>query len=199
MSVRDWNASYLANETPWDSGLVARELRILTTRLRGKGQKALELGCGSGTNALYLASCGFDVTGVDIASEAIARAQLQAASLGLSARFLQQDLTQWQCHEGAYDLLFDRGCYHCLRREGQVHRYLSLAAAAVKQGGAALVLTGNCDSHNTSGPPKLSASDLVRDWEGSFEILELSSTFFEDARHTPGPLGWSCFMRRRNR
>ena len=197
MSSIDWNARYAAADTPWDSGLVSADLRCLTRRISSAGRKAVELGCGSGTNAVFLASSGFETTAVDVSTLAVNMAKQRAESAGVSVNFVCQDLRNWRTEPGSFDFLFDRACYHCLRREGLGAQYLTAAASILAPGGLALVLCGNCDSKQQAGPPKVSATDIVTDWEPRFEILELNATFMEDARHEPGFLGWSCLMRRR--
>jgi SAM-dependent methyltransferase len=71
----DWNARYVSRDVPWDCGHPSTELRRVVEETdelpRGR---LLELGCGTGTNAIYLAQIGFQVTAVDGSSEAIARA-----------------------------------------------------------------------------------------------------------------------------
>ena len=74
---------------------------------------ALELGCGTGPAACFLAERGFEVEGVDISETAVRLAAAQALSRGLSARFSKADV----CHlEGAaaYDLILDGHCLHCI-------------------------------------------------------------------------------------
>lgn len=56
LTPSDWNQHYVAGNAPWDSGLVSKELiRVLDTEKIAPG-RAVELGCGTGTNAIYLAS-----------------------------------------------------------------------------------------------------------------------------------------------
>ena len=64
---RDWNARYLSGELPWDSGLPSRELQRVLEEQKIAPGRALELGCGTGTNAIELARRGFDVTAVNCA------------------------------------------------------------------------------------------------------------------------------------
>jgi SAM-dependent methyltransferase len=82
-----------------------------------KPGRALDLGCGTGTNSLFLARHGWQVTGVDFARPAIARAQTKARAAGNlpgSARFIRGDVTRLdQLPIGApCSLLLDMGCFH---------------------------------------------------------------------------------------
>jgi 2-polyprenyl-3-methyl-5-hydroxy-6-metoxy-1,4-benzoquinol methylase len=70
------------------------------------GRLALDIACGEGRNALFLAQNGFAVTGVDIAETALERARQRVAAAGLAARFLAVDLDQWH-PPACYDLILN--------------------------------------------------------------------------------------------
>lgn len=77
----DWNARYISGDAPWDVGHPSTELvRIVEQTDELPRGRLLELGCGTGTNAVYLVRNGFDVVGVDIAHEAIDRASARLAA-----------------------------------------------------------------------------------------------------------------------
>jgi SAM-dependent methyltransferase len=81
--------------------------------------RAIDLGCGSGANALFLAEHGFDVTGVDFSSVALAKARQAADEADLSerCRFVEGDLTAASIPgvDGPFDLLVDYGTLDDLR------------------------------------------------------------------------------------
>jgi SAM-dependent methyltransferase len=104
--------------------------------------RALDLGCGTGTDSIYLAEHGWDVTGVDMVPKALEIARRRAAAAGVSPRFVAGDVTRLADLEvgGSYTLTLDFGCFHTLpedRRESYVES-VSAAAAA----GATLLLYG---------------------------------------------------------
>ena len=84
--------------------------------------RALDLGCGTGTNALFLAQHGWKVVGIDFVDQAIRKARKKAARAEIQARFFAGDVTrldQMANLVGSFDLILDIGCFHSLSEEGQ--------------------------------------------------------------------------------
>ena len=110
-----FNFWYLFRRPPWDSGISPPELlRFLETHPSGR---ALDLGCGTGTNIITLAKAGWHATGVDFASGAIARARKKARAAGISADFHVGDVTRLEFPPHSFDLILDMGCFHGLAGE----------------------------------------------------------------------------------
>jgi SAM-dependent methyltransferase len=97
--------------------------------------RALELGCGTGTDTVYLATHGWDVTAVDMVPKALATARRKASGAGVAPRFIEGDVTRLSelgVGDG-YDLVLDFGCFHTLpedRRPAYVAGVSSAAAPA---------------------------------------------------------------------
>lgn len=110
--------AYLRQRAPWDTGVTPPELiAVVEGEQALPPGRALDLGCGTGTNSLYLARHGWRVSGVDFAAPAIARARnklRRAGALTGTVRFLRGDVTDLAALplEGSYSLLFDLGCLH---------------------------------------------------------------------------------------
>lgn len=94
--------------------------------------RALDLGCGAGRNAIYLAGQGFSVDGVDLAPAAIAWAEERARDAGVEVRFRCGDA--FALDGGPYDLIYDSGCFHHLPPHRRVS-YLRLVERALNPGG----------------------------------------------------------------
>jgi SAM-dependent methyltransferase len=115
---------YLLFKPPWDSGIPAPELvRAIAQRPSPAGGlrpgRALDLGCGTGTNVRYLAERGWQATGIDFAPSAIAQAKRKLGNL--PATLLVGDVTQLEKLPlpGPFDLALDMGCFHSLSDEGR--------------------------------------------------------------------------------
>src|SRR5260221_10156924 len=88
-----WDDRYRSGDTPWDTGRPSSELQRVLAEEKVPAGRAIDLGCGTGANAVWLAQQGFDVTGVDISPLAIERANARAQAAGVSCRFLVADLS----------------------------------------------------------------------------------------------------------
>ena len=105
---------WLPRRPPWDTGVTPPELeRFVATHPPGR---ALDLGCGTGTNAVYLAKHGWTAAGVDFAARAIAKARRRAREAGVASRctFHVGDVTRLDFLAGPFDLALDIGCLHSL-------------------------------------------------------------------------------------
>ncbi len=97
--------------------------------------RALDVGCGPGRNALYLASAGFVVDAVDLSPEAISWAEGRADEAGTEVRFQCGDVFDATEEPGGpYDLIYDSGCFHHLPPHRRIS-YLALLDGALAPGG----------------------------------------------------------------
>jgi SAM-dependent methyltransferase len=113
---------------PWDIG-ARDELVSLVESGRIQPGRAIDLGCGTGDNAIYLAQKGFDATGVDYAEAAIEKARVRAKDSGVQVNFIVDDLTDLRHISGTFDFLLDYGVLDDLRprqRESYLRNMLSL-------------------------------------------------------------------------
>jgi cyclopropane fatty-acyl-phospholipid synthase-like methyltransferase len=93
--------------------------------------RTIDIGCGTGATSIYLASRGFDVTGVDFAPSAVERARATAAAAGVSAEFLVDDITAPTSITDGFELLVDHGTFDDLThrdRSGYVATVNRIAA-----------------------------------------------------------------------
>ena len=191
-----WNRRYATGDTPWDMRIPSRELtRVLDAGLI-RGRTVLELGCGTGTNAVYLAERGFSVVGVDGAPLAIEQARQLASSRQVAVEWMAADVAQLPDLQRTFDLIFDRGCFHCVRLTN-LAGYLHTLRRHTHPGSQFLVLTGNANEVRDGGPPRLTADELRADLEPLFIIDELREFRFDDPAAATGPLGWSCLATRK--
>ena len=106
--------SYLLGKPPWDTQVTPPEVRALIEGGKLAAGRALDLGCGTGTNCIYLAHHGWETVGVDFVSVAIRRARRKAKRAKVKCRFYVADVTELSFLTEPFDLLLDIGCLHSL-------------------------------------------------------------------------------------
>lgn len=119
---------YRYSRAPWDMG-AQEELVLLVESGYIEPCRTIDLGCGTGENAIYLAQKGFDVTGVDYAKAAIEKAWVRAKDSGKQMNFIVDNLTKLRHVSGTFDFLLDYGMLDDLRfdqREPYLHNMLPL-------------------------------------------------------------------------
>ena len=105
--------SYLGSP-PWDTGISPPELLdFLASHSPGR---ALDLGCGTGTNLVTLAEHGWQVCGIDFSSHAVRAARKRLNQIGSNGQVFRGDVSQQLPFDGQFDLILDIGCYHDLSR-----------------------------------------------------------------------------------
>lgn len=207
-SSAHWDQRYLSGDAPWNSGIVSRELVRVLSEKHVTPCRAVELGCGAGTNAVHLARQGFEVLATDCSAVAIEHARAVAVEAGVAVQWAVADLCRLSdlraalgesaaTFERKCSFVFDRGCYHCARRVN-LAGFLETVEWLVAPGARLLLLCGNANEPAQQGPPKLTEAEIRLDWSHLFEIEWIREFHFEDRGGIPGPLGWACWMTRRS-
>jgi 2-polyprenyl-3-methyl-5-hydroxy-6-metoxy-1,4-benzoquinol methylase len=106
----------LMDRLPWDIGKPQPVLVEFEHAGRITGQ-VLDVGCGPGDNAIYLASLGYQVSGLDSSPTAIEQARARAAARGVAATFSVADATQLDGYDGRFDTVVSSALFHCLAPE----------------------------------------------------------------------------------
>lgn len=105
-----YRAWYRWGDPPWVGGPRDELVRLVSDGTLGSG-RALDLGCGTGANSVFLAQNGFDVLGIDYADSAIRRAREAAAAAGAEVEFMVGDVTDMVGVVGPFDVVVDYGTF----------------------------------------------------------------------------------------
>ena len=182
---------------PWEQEGPREELARLVESGRIQPCRAIDLGCGSGSNTLYLAQRGFDVTGVDFAASAITKARRRAAASGTKAPFVVGDLTDPRGISGVsgvFDFLVDYGTFDDLTPADR-DRYLDTLLAMSHVGSQYLLW---CFEYRMRWwerfipffPPPLLPGEVERRFGQRFIIERIASK-----QSGPGwPPGWAAYL-----
>ena len=141
MERKDWNERYAGTELVW----TASPNRFLVAEVEALAPaRALDLACGEGRNAVWLAERGWRVTGVDFADVALAKAKRLAAARGVEVEWVDADVRDWEPPADAFDLVVLLYLQLPADERRVVHER---AAAAVAPGGTLLVV-----AHHATNP-----------------------------------------------
>lgn len=189
-----WNDRYRDGHLPWDTGRPSSELQRVLHQNTIRPCRALELGCGTGTNSVWLAQQGFEVTGIDLAPLAVARAEQRARADGVTVSFLVADVYHLPELDGPFEFFFDRGCYHAVRRN-EPERYAHAVAQHMISGARGLILAGNAREPHEPGPPVVTEQQIRDELGSAFQIVDLHEFRFDEAPGvTESFLAWSCLV-----
>lgn len=188
---------YKSGDTPWDFGRPDFNLVNAVINNPIQGVRALDVGCGTGDNAIWLAKNGFQVTGIDVSDIALDRARTKAAKANVECAFVLADFLKDKIKGAPFGFVFDRGCFHTFDSKSDKRLFAQHVADHLKLGGLWLTLTGNADEHGRKqGPPQLTAAEILQAVEPLFEVLSLASSHFA-SRDLKPPRAWTCLMRKR--
>ncbi len=199
----DWDDFYRQGTPSWDTGLLEPDFRSLIDSKRiPRNASILEIGCGSGIEAMYLAEKKYEVTAVDCSAMAIDRAHSRAREKNVWLRIVHEDIFKFcSQHKAKYDFVYDIGFYHFIRRNFLSH-YIDMLWRITKSGSYYYTLAGSDEDEfdpeyvRQNFLPTVSQDDIFNELGTLFEIVEVKQgTIYSRARQEPFK-AWSCLFRR---
>ena len=179
-----WENRYAAGDTPWNRDEHDPYLAHVLERYAIVPQAMLEIGCGTGTNAIWLGQKGFTVRATDVSATAIGEAQRKARASQVDCTFLVENILEAPPTKETYGFIYDRAVFHIFDEEEDRKVFVKRVYDHLQPGGLWHCLIGSTDGPpRDSGPPRRSATEIVRVVEPHFEILELTSTTFDGDLH----------------
>jgi len=188
MTGLPWDASYQDGPAPWDFG-GPQPAVVRVAAVGGFAGAVLDVGCGSGENALHVAALGLPVLGVDVAETALALAREKAVERGIEAEFQAADALHPEGLGRRFETVLDCGLFHTFDGDERPGYVASLASVA-EHGGTLYVLCFSDEGPET-GPHPVSQEDLKAAFNPStgWNIMTIAAervrTRFHDANGAP--------------
>jgi SAM-dependent methyltransferase len=154
---RPWDASYHDGPAPWDIGRPQPAI-VRVASGGGFAGAVLDVGCGTGENALHIASLGLSVLGVDVAETAVAIARERAADRGLDVEPVVADAFHLERLRRTFDTVLDCGMFHTCDADERPTYVASLASATAS--GSTLNVLCFSDEGPDTGPHPVSEAEL---------------------------------------
>ena len=194
MTGLPWDASYHGGPAPWDIG----HPQPVVVRLASEGRFAapvLDAGCGTGENAIHVASLGLPVLGVDVAETALAIARKKALDRGLSVEFAVADALQLHRLGRTFKTVLDCGLFHSFDAEER-SAYAASVASVTEHGGTLYVLCFSDESPDR-GPHPISPQDLSAAFDDTgWEVAAIEPERVQTCFHENGAPAWLATMKR---
>jgi SAM-dependent methyltransferase len=198
--TREKFEEFYRTRAPWDIGEPQPEFVRLAESGAIQGV-VLDAGCGTGENALYLASRGCEVWGIDLVPMAIERAQAKAAERGLTVHFQVGDALALELLGGTFDAVIDCGLFHVFNDEERP-LYVRSLAAAVRPGGIVQILCFSDREPPGEGPRRVTQQEIHEAFQDGWEVDGIAEARFKAATYpgmpqfSPGgPKAWIATIR----
>lgn len=192
-----WNAFYSGpGLPPWENGSASDDLLDAVARRVHAGGRILEIGAGTGVNAIALAQRGYPVVALEIAPAALEKAREAATRAGVAVDFRLADFLAPAAVPETFDALVDRAVFHTYR-DADAAAFARRAADVLPPEGLWISICGSCDDR--SGPssfPKVTVAQIAAAVEPLFEIEELRRCAFPSASGHSFT-AWMCVFRKR--
>ncbi|TLS77155.1 methyltransferase domain-containing protein [Mariprofundus erugo] len=196
-----WEARYqetAVEQLPWfHTGLdddIARGIDALALT----DGAALDLGCGPGTQAVALAQRGFQVTASDVSWSAIEAARSLAEAEGVCIEFHVDNLLE-STLSGPFDLVVDRGVFHCFADQENRQTYLETIRRLMKPGAILLLKCFHKSELSEIGPPgRYDEADIRGFFAAGFDIIDISNSHFGPTLCSEAPKALFCILKRRS-
>jgi SAM-dependent methyltransferase len=176
MPADSFDSSYFGTP-PWDIGRPQPAL----VRLAETGQitgLVLDVGCGTGENALYLAERGHDVVGIDGAPTAIDKARTKAKERGLSAQFQVADALKLPIPERLFDSVIDSGLFHVFPDDERVRLRDSLASV-IRPGGTYFMMCFSEREPGNWGPRRVTQQEIRSTFAVGWRVNYIEPSAFD--------------------
>lgn len=186
-----WREFYQQHDVlPWDTGRPQPAVTNLVDS-NAVSDPVLDIGCGTGTEALFLAERGHSVVGVDFAAPAIERARSRASERDLegSVDFTVADVLDLAASEvGTFETILDVGLFHTLA-ESEYRDYGASLAAVTRPGGHVVLLEFGADAPTDWGPNPVSDAAIRSVFTEGWTTETIDAIAFETQRgDVPGLL-----------
>lgn len=182
---------------PWSHKNPDFNLVEMVERWPIKPCKTLEMGCGTGIDAIWLASQNFDVTACDVSDIAIQIAESNLLDKNTKCDFHILDCLNDTISESPFEFVFDRGYFHSYGTKEDRKKLAKKIAESLQPNGLWLSISGSFDApERETGPPRLRAKDIIDGVEDHFKILSLNATQFGSDEEDPSR-AWVYLLRKR--
>ncbi len=171
---------------PWDIGKPQPAFTRLVGGKELRNGRVLDVGCGTGENALFLAQNGYLVTGVDLASPAIRMAKSKAKERNVNVDFQVANALSLDFEDGYFDNVIDSGLFHTFSDEDRPVFVGEVARVLAKEGNYFMLCFSEKEPTNWGGPRRVTEWEIRATFSQLFRINYVKEEFFATRIHEKG-------------
>jgi 2-polyprenyl-3-methyl-5-hydroxy-6-metoxy-1,4-benzoquinol methylase len=179
---------------PWDIGRPQPEFVALAEAGAIQGE-ILDMGCGTGENALYLAARGLRVWGLDFAPRAIKKAKEKAKQRGVDVEFVTDNALEAGKLTRAFDTVIDSGLFHTFNLDLQPD-YVATLARLVRPGGRVFVMCFSENQPGTFGPRRITQAEIRHAFREGWSVRDIHAARFEGNTENGAAQAWLATIER---
>lgn len=177
-------------EKQWTAGTAGPELVKLVYNQQIKpGEKVLEVGCGLGTESVFLAVRGMNVTAMDLSEDAINTGKNIAEQYGVDINWIIGDLLEDELSEANFDVITDQGCFHHMKGDELV-KYEERISKYLKPGGLFILRSFSDAMPKGEQPRRVTSDEMITTFIKDFKLEHLERVLSFSSEKYDKPLGW---------
>ena len=184
-SLSSWEDAYKTTP-PWDVGRPQPAFVELVRAREMNSGSLLDVGCGTGENALYLAGSGFSVVGVDLSNRAIAAAGAKAAERRLRVDFQAGNVLSLDFKDDVFDNVIDSGLFHTFPDNDRPTYVREVARVLVSRGRYFMLCFSEKEPTNWGGPRRVTRKEIKSTFSPLFNINYIRDALFATRLHKNG-------------
>ena len=183
--LSSWEDAYKA-VPPWDVGRPQPAFVELVRAGELNNGSVLDVGCGTGENALYLAEKGFSVSGVDLSNRAIAAARAKAAERKMKVDFREGNVLSLDFKDSTFDNIIDSGLFHTFPDDDRPVYAREVARVLAQRGKYFMLCFSEKEPTNWGGPRRVTRKEIEATFSLFFKINYIREALFATRFHSNG-------------
>jgi len=194
-----WNNLENMDQSHWEAGGPDHNL-VTWFQQNLVPDQVLEIGCGTGSDSIWMATQGSEVSATDVSIKVLYEADRRAKQQNVNVDFIELDIVNDPIINKQFDLIYDRGCFHLYNFESDRVKFVQQISKLLKPTGVWLSLNASVESWDPDQPGRSAKpiGQIVNTIEPHLQLTSIKSTFLENPPQSVRS-GWAILSQLRTR